>query len=74
MPCKRTTAIIATKGRIDKTDSTLPLLEVSVLSVTKALNAASFAVLPKKVMMQSKITINTPASIAPCAPVAQMSE
>ena len=37
---------------------------VSVLSVTKALNAASLAVLPKKVIIQSKITINTPASIA----------
>ena len=52
--------IIAMRGRTDNTDSTLPLFIVLVLSVTEALKAASFAVLPKKVMMQSIATIKQP--------------
>ena len=62
-PAKPTTTIIAISGNTERTLSTLPLLVVSVLSVTNALNEASFAVLPKNVMTQSMITIIVPAII-----------
>ena len=55
------------RGNIDKTLSTFPLLSVFVLSVTKALNAASLAVLPKKVITQSITIIIVPLSNAELA-------
>ena len=67
IPWSKTTAIMATNGRIERTLSTFPLFVVSVVSVTKALNAESFAVLPKKVIMQSIMTIIVPDSNALCA-------
>ena len=57
------TTTIASKGIMASTVSVLPRFCGSVTSVIHALKAASFAVEPKKVMTQSIITTNTPASI-----------
>ncbi|MPN47569.1 hypothetical protein SDC9_195172 [bioreactor metagenome] len=54
---------IATSGSTDSTDSTRPRLSSWVTSVTHALNAASFALEPKKVITQS---IMTTISAAAC--------
>ena len=67
IPATTITAINANKGRTDKTLSTLLLFFSVVLSVTKALNAASFAVLPKNVITQSIMTIKVPAKKTLCA-------
>ena len=55
---------IEIRGKIAKTDSIFPLVCGVEISVAKALKAASLAVLPKKVIRQSRIMIKTPASIA----------
>ena len=44
---------MAIRGRIARTPSTVPRKEGLVLSVTQALNAASFAVEPNRVITQS---------------------
>ena len=55
------TARIATRGIIAFMPSAAPLFDASVLSVSHALNAASFALEPKKVIRQSSmITRDTP--------------
>ena len=61
-PAIKITIINANNGRTDKTLSTFALLSLFVLSVTNALNAASFAVLPKNVITQSIMTIIVPAT------------
>ena len=63
-PAMTITIIKAISGMIDKTLSTFALLLLFVLSVTKALKAASLAVLPKNVIIQSMITIMVPATNA----------
>ena len=47
---------VASTGMIESIVLTLPRLVPSVISVIQALKAASFAVEPAKVMMQSKTT------------------
>ena len=55
------TASIATSGIIEFMPSALPRFDESVLSVSQALKAASFALEPKNVITQSKImTSETP--------------
>ena len=49
------TTKIETSGIIALTPSAAPRFELSVLSVSHALNAASFALEPKKVITQSNI-------------------
>ena len=53
--------IIAISGMIDKTDSTLPLFESDVFSVTYELKLASFEVEPKKVIIKSNTITKTAA-------------
>ena len=56
MPKPPATIKSANSGIMDKTPSTFPRFEEDVLSVTQALNAASFAVEPKVVIKQSIAT------------------
>jgi len=66
-------ASIATKGRIERTPSTLPLFVSSVFDVTYELKEASFAVDPKKVIMQSKTTTSI-AAVAADTPIVNTAE
>ena len=59
---------IEISGRIASTLSARPRFELSVMSVTYALKAASFAVLPKKVITQSIMTTSIAADAAAFAP------
>lgn len=59
------TTSIATSGIIEFIPSTEPLFVESVLSVIHALNAASFAVEPKNVIIQSSAIVSvTPKAAA----------
>ena len=58
------TTKIATSGIMELIPSTEPLLVESVLSVIQALKAASFAVEPKNVIMQSNAIVSVTPNAA----------